>query len=147
MQQFTVIGGSCHKYDFFIAAKYLSWQKFCCNKNMFVTTKLLSWQAYFCSNKRRFVHNKHVFVVTKLLSRQKSYLWQLLPVIFHPWRSCTFDFQSLASWTLAVASGVVQHAVLVIHWKQLPCIWFVVEMEWRTISCQSAPGLTCLCVN
>ena len=32
--------------------KYLTWQKFCCDKNMFVTTKHLSQQAYICGAKR-----------------------------------------------------------------------------------------------
>ena len=37
--------------NFICCRKYLSWQKFCCNKDMFVATKVLLQQAHFCHDK------------------------------------------------------------------------------------------------
>ena len=56
----TIIGGSCHKYNF-CRDKYLSRQKFCRDKITLVVTKVLSRQAYLCRDKRRVlsrqIHN------------------------------------------------------------------------------------------
>ena len=72
----SVIGGSCHQYDF-------------CRDKMFLATNIFLSQQNVCHDKTRlvsrrkhtFVVTKDVFVATKLLLRQTSYLLQLLPMI------------------------------------------------------------------
>ena len=65
----VTIGGSCHKYHFFVMANTsLSRQTHVCyNKHMFVMTKHV-----FCHDKNACCdkHAKHVFVMTKLSSQQ-----------------------------------------------------------------------------
>ena len=65
----VTIGGSCHKYHFFVMANTsLSRQTHVCyNKHVFVMTKhVFCCDKNACCNK----HAKHVFVMTKLSSQQ-----------------------------------------------------------------------------
>ena len=64
-----IIGGSCHKYNFYCDKRLSQQTRFCHNKYVFVVTKRV-----FCHDKHTFVatkdvfcHDKHVFVVTKAM--------------------------------------------------------------------------------
>ena len=97
-----IIGGNCHKYYFCllwqnmssVATKVCLLRKnFCHDKIMFIVTK------YFCPDERRILLQQNTCLLQenfcccrkynfccdkKTLSQQKSYLWQLLPLIPPP---------------------------------------------------------------
>ena len=102
MRLISIIGRSCHKYNF------------CCDKHNFVMTKLLSWKAYFCCNKHIFCCDKSVLVTTKHLSRQT--LWQQHYLLWQgmlPWQG-----------TLPSVSENITYPV-----KECYCQWMLLTMS------------------
>ena len=77
----SVIGGSCHKYNFccdnkhmFVVTKHV----FCHDKSMLVVTKLCDKHIFVMTKDLFIVTNTFVTTNTELLLRWQTYLWQLL---------------------------------------------------------------------